>query len=75
MTGRLVTLLAMLLVLTGPANSQKLVEHPAQCRVAEQLVESVFPLPHVAVGIAAQKLNVLVLGAGSPLLRGATGVH
>ncbi len=75
MTGRLATLLAMLLVLAGPANSQKLVEHPAQCRVAEQLVESVFPLPHVAVGIAAKKLNVLVLGAGSSLLRGANGAH
>ena len=75
MTGRLVTLLAMLLVLTGPANSQKLVEHPAECRVAEQLVESIFPLPHVAVGIAAKKLNVLVLGAGSSLLPGATVGH
>lgn len=70
MTGRLAILLAML-VLAGPA----VAEHPAECRVAEHQVESVFPLPHVAVGIAAKKLNVLVLGAGSSLLPGATVGH
>ncbi len=79
MTGRLPTLLAMLVLATlgqiWPANSQKLAEHPAVCRVAEHLVESVFPLPHVAVGIAAKRLDVLVLGAGSSLLSGATGAY
>ena len=66
MTGRLAILLAML-VLAGPA----VAEHPAECRVAEHQIESIFPLPHVAVGIAAKKLNVLVLGAGSSQLPGA----
>jgi GDSL-like Lipase/Acylhydrolase family len=71
MTGRLPTLLAILLVLAGPA----VAEHPAECRVAEHQIESVFPLPHVAIGIAAKKLNILVLGAGSSLLRGSNGTH
>jgi lysophospholipase L1-like esterase len=70
MKGRLATLLAML-VLAGPA----VAEHPAECRVAEHQIESTFPLPHVAVGIAAKKLTILVLGAGSSLLPGATGAH
>ena len=79
MTGRVPILLAMLVLATlepiWPANSQELAEHPAVCRVAEHLVESVFPLPHVAVGIAAKRLDVLVLGAGSSLLAGATGTR
>lgn len=70
MTGRLAILLAML-VLAGPA----VAEHPAECRVAEHQIENIFALPHVAVGIAAKKLNVLVLGAGSSLLPGATAAH
>ncbi|MBI3705226.1 MAG: SGNH/GDSL hydrolase family protein [Rhizobiales bacterium] len=75
MTGRLPALLAMLLVLAVPANAQISAELPADCRVAKPQIESIFSLPHVAVGIAAKKLNILVLGAGSSLLRGATGAH
>ena len=75
MTGRLATLLAMLLVLAGPANSQKLAEHPAECRVAGHLVESIFPLPNVASAIQAKRLDILVLGAGSSQLAGATGIR
>lgn len=79
MTGRLPILLAMLvlamLVQIWPANSEKLVEHPAECRVAENLVDSIFPLPHVASAIAAKRLDILVLGAGSSLLPSITGIH
>lgn len=81
MTGRLPVLLAVLALALPqqiwPANAQDSAqpsaEHAAECRVAEHLVESIFPLPHVAVGIAAKKLNILVLGAGSSTLRGANG--
>ena len=62
MTGRLAILLAMLLVSAGSANSQTLPEHPAECRVAEHLVESIFPLPHVASAIkASNKASVPLL--------------
>jgi lysophospholipase L1-like esterase len=70
MMRRLPVLLAML-VLAGPAAA----EHPAECRVAEHQVENIFRLPHTAVGIAGKQLNILVLGAGSSLLPGATGAH
>jgi hypothetical protein len=72
MTGRIPFLLA-LLVLAGPANSQTVAEHPAECRVAEHQLEHSFRLPHVAVAIAAKRLNILVLGAGSSLLPGSSG--
>ena len=65
MTGRLSFLLA-LLVLAGPAWA----ENPAECRVAEQLVERDYPLPQVARALAAKQLNILVVGAGSSLLPG-----
>lgn len=68
MMGRLPLLLA-LTVLAGPA----VAEHPAECRVAEHLVENSFPLPQVARAIAAKKLTVLVVGAGSSMLPGPGG--
>ncbi len=71
MMGRLPVLLGVLLVSAGPA----LAEHPAECRVAEQLVEHIFPLPNVARAIAAKHLEILVLGAGSSLLPGTGGAH
>ena len=40
-------------------------EMPAECRVAQHLVEDNLRLPGVATAIAAKHLNVLVLGAGS----------
>ena len=72
MTGRVPFLLA-LLMLAGSANSQNLAEHPAECRVAEQLVERDFRLPQVTRALAAKQLNILVVGAGSTLLPGANG--
>jgi GDSL-like Lipase/Acylhydrolase family len=73
MTGRVLLSLA-LLMLAGVANSQNLVEHPAECRVAEHLIERDFPLPHVTRALAAKRLNILVVGAGSSQLPGPNGV-
>jgi lysophospholipase L1-like esterase len=77
MMGRLPFLLAFLVLATleqaWPAKSEPLAEHPAECRVAENLIEANFPLPHVTGAVAAKKLHVLVLGAGSSLLPGLNG--
>lgn len=72
MTGRLVILLA-LLMLAGSANAEDPAEHPADCRTAEVQPERNFALPHTTQAIAAKKLNVLVVGAGSSTLPGAAG--
>lgn len=76
MTWRFPCLLA-LVVLGGPAVAEQLAQqpvvHPAECRVAEHLVASDFPLPQVARAIAAKRLDVLVLGAGSSVLPGPGG--
>ncbi|HSP49929.1 MAG TPA: SGNH/GDSL hydrolase family protein [Pseudolabrys sp.] len=61
-------------MLAGPANSQNLAEHPAECRIAEQLVERDFMLPQVTRALAAKRLDILVVGAGSSLLPGANGI-
>ena len=50
-------------------------EMPAECRVAQHLVEDNLRLPGVATAIAAKHLNVLVLGAGSSVLPGPGGVN
>src|ERR1700692_2227810 len=71
MTGRIPFLLA-LLMLAGPANSQAVAEHPAECRVAEHQLEHSFRLPQVARAIAGKRLSILVLGAGSSLLPGSS---
>ncbi|HVT36487.1 MAG TPA: hypothetical protein VHE37_12945, partial [Nevskiaceae bacterium] len=65
---RLLVLLAAL-GLAGPA----LADHAAECAVARPLLDRSFPLPHVAQALGAHKLTVLVLGAGSSILPGATG--
>jgi len=62
-------LLLALLVPAGPAWA----ELPAQCRVAAHLVETSYPLPNVKRAIAEKKLNVIVVGAGSSQLPGASG--
>jgi hypothetical protein len=67
MRGRLL-LLAWLLG-CGPAWA----ESPAECRVAENLLESSFRLPQVTRALAAKRLTVLVLGAGSSQLPGSSG--
>ncbi|MFN3656707.1 MAG: SGNH/GDSL hydrolase family protein [Pseudolabrys sp.] len=58
-----------LLVLAGPA----LAGHPAECRVAQHLIENGIRLPRVASAIANRKLDILVLGAGSSVLPGPNG--
>jgi hypothetical protein len=72
MTGRVLLSLAFL-VLAGSANAQNLADHPAECRVAEQLVERDFPLPNVTRALAAKRLDILVVGAGSSTLPGPNG--
>lgn len=69
MIGGLPLLLALVVLAAGPA----LAEHPAECRVAQHLVENGIPLPQVVRAIAAKKLDVLVLGAGSSILPGPDG--
>ena len=56
--------LALLLLAAAPAWA----EQPAECRVAENLTEPSFRLPQVARALAAKRLNVLVMGAGSSQL-------
>jgi hypothetical protein len=70
MTGRVLLSLA-LLTLAGPAWA----EHPAECRVASQLIERDFALPQVTRAIAAKRLDILVVGAGSSLLPGLKGAE
>jgi len=69
MKGRLL-LLALLMLGWGPARA----ELPAECRVAENLLESSFRLPQVAHALARKRLTVLVVGAGSSQLPGSNGV-
>ena len=69
MTRRLL-LLALVMLGWAPAKA----DHPAECRVAENLLESSFRLPQVASALAKKRLNVLVVGAGSSQLPGANGV-
>jgi len=77
MTGRLAFLLTLLMLAMleqiWPANSENLAEHPAECRVAENLIVPNFPLAQVAHAIAAKQLNILVIGAGSSQLPGPNG--
>jgi len=57
------------LALASPA----MAEQPAECRVAENLIEPNFALRQVARALTAKHLDILVLGAGSSLLPGADG--
>jgi hypothetical protein len=68
---RLSALALALGVLTGAARA----EMPAECRVAEHLIEDSPRLPGLAAAIAAKHLNVLVLGAGSSALPGKRGTE
>jgi hypothetical protein len=78
MTGRLSILLALPVVavlglglpkLSVPASAQAVTE----CDVPNRQTEIDFPLQQVTQAIAAKRLNVLVLGAGSSQLPGASG--
>jgi len=62
-------LLALLMLVSGPAEAQQ----PAECRVAESLLESSFRLPRVTHAISAKHLSILVVGAGSSQLPGSNG--
>ena len=68
MKGRLL-LLALLMLGWSSAKA----DHPAECRVAENLLESSFRLPQVARALAQKRLTVLVVGAGSSQLPGSNG--
>jgi len=68
MRGRVLLSLA-LLALAGPAWA----EQPAECSIAAQQIEHDFPLPQVTRALAAKRLDILVLGAGSSLLPGPNG--
>jgi hypothetical protein len=57
-------LLALLMLGSGLARA----EQPAECSVAENLLESSFRLPQVTRAIVAKHLTVLVVGAGSSQL-------
>jgi hypothetical protein len=61
--------LALLMLVAAPAWA----EHPAECRVAENLTEPNFRLPHVTRAVGAKHLNILVVGAGSSQLPGTSG--
>jgi hypothetical protein len=50
-------------------------DEPAECRVADDLIEADFPLPQVTRALAAKRFNILVVGAGSSVLPGANGVR
>lgn len=78
MMGRVPFLLALLMLATldqaWAANAEDLAGHAAECNVAEHLIQQDFPLHQVVRALAAKRLNVLVLGAGSSLLPGSNGV-
>jgi len=66
---RRLLLLALLMLGAAPARA----DHPAECRVAENFVEPNFRLPKVTRALAAKRLTVLVMGAGSSQLPGPNG--
>lgn len=69
---RILLVLALLLPV-GAATGETAGEAPAECRVAQHLVENGVPLPQVMKAITAKRLSILVIGAGSSLLPGPNG--
>jgi hypothetical protein len=63
------TIMFLLLALAGPAWG----DEPAECRVAEHLVQNPFPLPRASKALEAKRLDILVLGGESSMLPGASG--
>jgi hypothetical protein len=63
--------LALMLALLSMAGTA-MAEQPGECLVAQHPLE-LFPLPHVRAALAAKKLDVLVVGAGSSTLPGPDG--
>jgi len=66
---RRAAVLLALTVLAGPVRA----DMPAECRVARHLVDDTPRLTGTAAALAAKRLNVLVLGAGSSVLPGKGG--
>jgi hypothetical protein len=62
------TIMLMLLALTASAWA----EEPAECRVAEHLVQNPFRLARASKALEAKRLDILVLGGGSSMLPGAS---
>jgi lysophospholipase L1-like esterase len=73
MSSRILLALFVPAALAAPALAQAPTEHPAECRVAEAQVEKAFPLSRAARAVAAKRLDILVLGAGSSALPGPEG--
>jgi hypothetical protein len=67
----MMTRLALLLALLSMAGTA-MAEQPAECAAAQHQLE-LFPMPHVRAALAAKKLDVLVVGAGSSTLPGPDG--
>ena len=63
-----IMLVLLALALTAPAWA----EEPAECRVAEHLVQNPFALPRAGKALEAKRLDILVLGGGSSMLPGAS---
>ncbi len=73
---RLLILGALAAVPGGSAKAEPLavIDHPAECRVAQHQIADDFLLPRVIRAIATKRLRVLVVGAGSSVLPGPDGV-
>ena len=63
------TIMLVLLALAKPAWA----DEPAECRVAERLVQNPIPLSRASKRLEAKRLDILVLGGGSSMLPGANG--
>ena len=61
----------MLVLLAGPCWADE-PDEPAECRVAEHLVQNQIPLPRASKALEAKRLDILVLGGGSSMLPGAS---
>lgn len=66
-------LLACLGLLWPGAAGSALADHPAECFIADGPAGLSYPLANVSHAIAAKKLSILVLGAGSSQLPGPNG--
>lgn len=62
------TIMLVLLALTGLVWA----DEPAECRVAEHLVQNDFPLPRASKALQVKRLDILVLGGGSSMLPGGS---
>lgn len=74
MTRRVPLLLMLLLLAAAGGIGWAQADQPVDCRRAEAEPESAFLLSRVARALAAKRLDILVLGAGSSTLPGPNGV-